>query len=287
MSGNGKNPDVAVLMPTFEHAHFIARALDSLLAQSHARWELAIVDDGSTDGTREAIAPYLADARVRYHRNADNRGLGAALNFALDHTSAPIVAYLPADDLYHREHLARLLAALHGNPRAALAYANVRHHYSRCAEGAVAGHTLQLVQVAHRRTDDRWMTRDELVTDDLHRMFWSKLALRGPFVPSGALTCEWVDHPGQLHKVIREPEGGINLYRLRYRVRTPIRFHSTAGNLIDEVEQYRHYRDRPRPTPTRDGLRILLVGELAYNADRVVALEERGHRLFGLWMRDP
>ena len=287
MSGNGKNPDVAVLMPTFEHAHFIARALDSLLAQSHAQWELAIVDDGSTDGTREAIAPYLADARVRYHRNADNRGLGAALNFALDHTSAPIVAYLPADDLYHREHLARLLAALHGDPRAALAYAKVRHHYSRCAEGAVAGHTLQLVQVAHRRTDDRWMTRDALVTDDLHRMFWSKLALRGPFVPSGALTCEWVDHPGQLHKVIREPEGGINLYRLRYRVRTPIRFHSTAGNLIDEVEQYRHYRDRPRPAPTRDGLRILLVGELAYNADRVVALEERGHRLFGLWMRDP
>jgi glycosyltransferase involved in cell wall biosynthesis len=287
MSAHVTRPDVAVLMPTFEHAHFIVRALDSLLAQSHAHWELAIVDDGSTDRTREVVAPYLADSRLRYHRSVENRGLGTALNTALDHTSAPIVAYLPADDLYHRDHLARLLAALRGDPGAVLAYAHVRHHYSRTAEGLIDGHGLQLVQVAHRRTDDRWMTRDELVTDDLSRMFWSKLGKRGAFVSAGALTCEWVDHPQQRHKVIREPEGGINPYRLRYRVRTPLRFHSTAGNLIDEGEQYRHYRERPRPAPAADGLRILLVGELAYNADRVVALEERGHRLFGLWMRDP
>src|SRR5689334_17060684 len=99
MSAHVTHPDIAVLMPTFEHAPFIVRALDSLLAQSHAQWELAIVDDGSTDRTREVVAPYLADTRVRYHRNGDNRGLGAALNAALDHTSAPIVAYLPADDL--------------------------------------------------------------------------------------------------------------------------------------------------------------------------------------------
>jgi glycosyltransferase involved in cell wall biosynthesis len=287
MSAHVKRPDVAVLMPTFEHAHFIARALDSLVAQSHVQWELAIVDDGSTDRTREVVTPYLADSRVRYHRSADNRGLGAALNAALDHTSAPIVAYLPADDLYHRDHLASLLAALRADEGAILAYAHVRHHYSRSAEGPIDGYGLQLVQVAHRRTDDRWMTRDELVTDDLGRMFWSKIAKRGAFVSTGALTCEWVDHPQQRHKVIREPEGGINPYRLRYRVRSPLRFHSTAGNPIDEVEQYRHYRERPVPAPARDGLRILLVGELAYNADRVVALEERGHRLFGLWMRDP
>jgi len=146
---------------------------------------------------------------------------------------------------------------------------------------------LQLVQVLHRRGAERWLTRDELVTDDLARMFWSKLATRGAFVSSGALTCEWVDHPQQRHKIIREPEGGINPYRLRYRVKAPLRFHSTAGNAIDEVAQYRAYRERPRPPGALDGLRILLVGELAYNADRVVALEERGHRLFGLWMPDP
>jgi glycosyltransferase involved in cell wall biosynthesis len=280
-------PRVAVLMPAFEHARFIARALDSLLAQAHDAWELAIVDDGSTDDTPAIVAPYLGDARIRYRRHDANRGLGTALNEALAATSAPLVAYLPADDVYYRDHLARLVSTLAGRRDAALAYAGVRHHYSRSASGAVPGHGLQLVQVLHRRTRDRWLERDELVTDDLERMYWSKLATHGAFVATGAFTCEWVDHPRQRHKAIREPEGGINPYRLRYRVRSPLRFHSTAGNAIDEVEQYRHYRERPRPAPAQDGLRILLVGELAYNADRVVALEERGHTLLGLWMRDP
>jgi glycosyltransferase involved in cell wall biosynthesis len=278
---------IDVLMPTFDSARFVVRALDSVLAQSYTAWELAIVDDGSTDDTRQAVAPYLADPRVRYYRHAANRGLGAALNAALERTTAPLVAYLPADDVYYREHLERLVGALSRNDGAVLAHAHVRHHYSRIAEGPVDGHGLQLVQTMHRRTPDRWVEREELVTDDLGRMYWSKLAGRGAFVSSGALTCEWVDHPHQRHKVIREPEGGINPYRLRYRVKGPLRFHSTTGNAIDEAAQYRHYRERPRAPVAADGLRILLVGELAYNADRIVALEERGHTLFGLWMRDP
>jgi glycosyltransferase involved in cell wall biosynthesis len=278
---------VAVLMPAFEHAHFIERALASLVAQSHAQWELAIVDDGSTDGTRETVRRWLDDPRIRYHRTRENRGLGAALNCALDRTSAPFVAYLPADDLYHRDHLASLIAALAADDGAVLAYSHVRHHYSRVAPGVIDGYPLQLVQTMHRRREARWVERDELVTDDLERMYWAKLRAHGSFVNSGRLTCEWVDHPDQRHKIIREPVGGINAYRVRYRVRTPIRFHSTAGNRIDEVEQYRHYRERPRPLPSPQGLRILLVGELAYNADSVVALEEQGHRLFGLWMPDP
>lgn len=278
---------IAVLMPTFESAHFIGRALDSLLAQSYARWELAIVDDGSTDRTRRAVAPWLADPRIRYHRSTDNRGLGAALNAALDRTSAPFVAYLPADDLYYRDHLQSLLEALTADEAAVLAIAHVRHHYSRIAPGVIDGYPLQLVQTMHRRTGDRWLERGELVTDDLARMYWSKLAPRGQFASSGRLTCEWVDHPAQRHKIIREPVGGINPYRQRYRVDAPLRFHSTTGNLIDEVTQYRDYRGLPRPRATAQRLKILLVGELAYNADRVLALEEQGHELFGLWMREP
>ena len=100
-------PQVSVLMPTFEHAHFIVRALDSLLAQSCVSWELAIVDDGSTDETATVVRPYLADPRIRYVRRDANRGLGFTLNEALEQTTAPLVAYLPADDVYYREHLAR------------------------------------------------------------------------------------------------------------------------------------------------------------------------------------
>ncbi|HEX8199412.1 MAG TPA: glycosyltransferase family 2 protein, partial [Isosphaeraceae bacterium] len=280
-------PRVSVLMPTFEQAAFVPRALDSLRAQTLAEWELIVVDDASKDGTRDAIAPFLADTRIRYYLNGRNRGLGVALNQALARARADYVAYLPSDDVYHADHLATLIAVLDAHPAAVLAYAGVRHHYNRSAPGPIDGHSLQLVQVMHRRTDDRWLEREELVTDDLDRMFWSKLRPRGGFVGTGRVSCEWVDHPHQGHKVIREPVGGINTYRVRYGVRHPLRFHTTVGNRIDEVEHYRRFRERPATPPAADGLKILLVGELAYNPERVLALEERGHKLYGLWMDEP
>jgi hypothetical protein len=168
-----------------------------------------------------------------------------------------------------------------------LAYSGARHHYNRFAEGLIDGEPLQLVQALHVRTPDRWLERSELTTDDLDRMFWDRLRRRGAFVASGQITAEWVDHPHQRHKLLREPEGGINPYRVWYGVQEPLRMQTTAGNLIDEPRRYRTMRERPDTPAASDGLRILLVGELAYNADRVLALEERGHRLFGLWLPEP
>ena len=96
-------PLVAVVMPTYEHAAFLPRAVHSLLAQTEHRWELVIVDDGSPDDTRETVEPFLADRRIRYVRRADNGGLGRALNDGIDATTAPFIAYLPSDDIVHRD----------------------------------------------------------------------------------------------------------------------------------------------------------------------------------------
>jgi hypothetical protein len=280
-------PLVSVLMPTHAHAHFIARAIESVLAQTLPLWELIIVDDGSPDDTGASVRPYLNDTRIRYERLTRNVGLGAALNCAMDLAHGALIAYLPSDDIFYAQHLQSLHDCLAGHPQAVLAYSGVRHHYNLTAQGRVDGHPLQLVQVMHRRTTERWVERDELVTDDLGRMLWERLAPPERFVGTGAVTCEWVDHPDQLHKLLREPQGGINRYRQRYGLRQPLRFHTTMGNHIDEVAQYARYRGRPDTPRAADGLKILLVGELAYNADRVLALEEMGHRLHGLWMRRP
>jgi glycosyltransferase involved in cell wall biosynthesis len=276
-------------MPTFNQAAFIRRALSSLGAQTLAEWELVIVDDGSTDETQELLSPYLAaNGRIRYHRLEGNQGLGAALNHALGQARAPLIAYLPSDDVYYPDHLAALASRLALNPAAVLAYSGVRHHYNRFAPGVVEDYGLQLVQVMHRRTGERWIERAELVTDDLDTMFWARLRTQGMFVETEAVSCEWVDHPAQRHKVIRETlGGGINPYRARYHVRQPLRYRSSVGNDTDEIELYRRYRERPATPPAADGLKILLVGELAYNGDRILALEERGHKLYGLWMPEP
>jgi hypothetical protein len=280
-------PAVSILIPTYGQSRFIERALDSLLAQTLTDWEAIVIDDGSRDETTQTVLAYSGDTRIRYIRFTENQGLGKALNEGVAKSKAPLVAYLPSDDVYYREHLESLVACLENEPQAVLAYAGVRHHYSRKSEGQITGFPLQLVQCLHRKTDARWIERTELESDDLERLFWSRLRDAGSFVGSGKLTCEWVDHPMQRHKLMQEPVGGINPFRRHYRVTEPLRFHTTVGNRIDEVEQYRQMRERPDTPFAANGLKILLVGELAYNADRVLALEEQGHKLYGLWMPDP
>ena len=93
--------------------------------------------------------------------------------------------------------------------------------------------------------------------------------------------------PKQRSKMLREPQGGLKTYRARYRVTEPLRLKSSVGSLHDEGKLYRRFRSHPPTPPARDGLRILLVGELAFNPERVLALKERGATLFGLWTDSP
>ncbi len=281
---------VAVVVPTYDQEAFLPAAVSALRAQVFAGWECVVVDDGSPGDVAAALGDALDDPRITLLRLPRNGGLGAALNAGLDATTAPYVGYLPSDDVWFADHLADLVAALDAAPDAPLALSGVRHRQglrARDEDGRIPGEPLQLVQVLHRRTDDRWVERAELTTDDLDRMLWTRLLERGPAVQTGRVTCEWGWHPRQRSKVLREPRGGLNPYRARYRVQEPLRLHSTVGSLHDEVEHYRRYRERPPVPRAPDGLRVLLVGELAHNPERVLALTERGHELHGLWTQDP
>jgi len=297
-------PRVSVLMPIFGQSHFeqaplIACALDSLCAQSLRDWELIVIVDGAPDAVFQVIEPYQSEhhfvsARIQAPRMGENRGLCAALNLGLESARADFIAYLPCDDLYDPDHLKTLVSALE-NSRCPLAFSGARHHANQTADGQIPDFPLQLVQVLHRATCERWTTRDDLTTDDLHRLFWSKFLGHGEFIGTGAATCEWRDHPHQRHKVIREDlsgpgpylNSGVNAYRARYHAAQPLRFHASTGNLVDEIGLFQKFRERPSTPRAQDGLKILLAGELAFNPERVLALEERGHKLYGLWMPNP
>jgi glycosyltransferase involved in cell wall biosynthesis len=269
---------VGVLVPVHDQAAFLPRALEGLLAQGVPDWEAIVLDDGSPDPAEVgAVVAALGDGRIRLLRWAPNRGLGATLNRGLAETSAPLVAYLPADDVWFPDHLAAL--------RESLADGRVVLARSRLAEPAGTAYD-QLVQVAHRRTEDRWTERAELESDDLDRLLWGRVRARGAVADTGRVTCSWTRHPGQRSRAIRESfDGGLNVFRSRYRVREPLRFASTDGGEVDEAVRYARFRAASyRPAP--DGLRILMVGELAFNPERVLALAERGHRLAGLWTAD-
>lgn len=284
----------SVIMPTFNQSWFIRRAIDSLFKQTYTNWELIIVNDGSTDETETFITDYMNDRRVRYIRNAYNTGLGHALNQGLDVARYDHIAYLPSDDFYFDNHLESLSRAFSGNDELFLVYSGVRYEsrdslfYSPDVEsrGLRRGNCLQLVQTAHRKTAHRWLTRDEYVTEDLYQMFWGRVSGEGAFGRTDEITCFWTQHPHQRHKITGERYGGgLNKYRLYYKVKNPIRMKVSKQKFIDEGSFYSRYRKEcvlcERP------LKILLVGELAYNPERIYALEEAGHKLYGLWDTSP
>lgn len=103
---------VSIVMPAFNAERHIAESIQTVLEQTFADWELIVVDDGSTDSTAEVVARYQADdPRILLVRR-DNGGQAAARNTGICHSSAPVVAFLDADDLWLPEKLARQLDTL-------------------------------------------------------------------------------------------------------------------------------------------------------------------------------
>lgn len=90
-------PDITVLVPAYNAAKYIARAIDSVLAQSFANFELLVINDGSTDDTQLVIESFN-DPRIRLI-NQTNQGVAAALNIGLLNARAELVARFDADDI--------------------------------------------------------------------------------------------------------------------------------------------------------------------------------------------
>ncbi|MCX8155463.1 MAG: glycosyltransferase [Verrucomicrobiae bacterium] len=98
---------VSVIIPAYNYAHYLPHALESALAQTHQPLEILVVDDGSTDATREVVARF--GGRVRYHYQT-NAGLSAARNTGLRESRFPFVALLDADDQWLPERVASAIA---------------------------------------------------------------------------------------------------------------------------------------------------------------------------------
>jgi glycosyltransferase involved in cell wall biosynthesis len=117
------DPRVSVIIPAWNRASTIARAVGSALAQSIAPLEVLVVDDGSTDGTAaEAAALAARDPRVRYLPGDANRGGAAARNRGMDAARGEFLAFLDSDDEWRPEHLERSLDVLERRRECALVF---------------------------------------------------------------------------------------------------------------------------------------------------------------------
>jgi glycosyltransferase involved in cell wall biosynthesis len=109
-------PFFSVIICTFNRAHLLPRALDSVIAQSEKSWEVVVVDDGSTDNTFEVVRPYLQKApNIRYMAHG-NRGLAISRNVGIAAAIGQYVTFLDSDDWYAEDHLASRRELLAQNP---------------------------------------------------------------------------------------------------------------------------------------------------------------------------
>jgi len=123
-----QKPKVSVLMPTYNIAEFLGKAIESILSQSFKDFEFVIVDDGSTDDSNRILAEYAKkDDRIRIIKNEQNKGIVYSLNRGLRECRGEYVARMDADDIALRDRLERQIAVMEADPNtivlgAALSY---------------------------------------------------------------------------------------------------------------------------------------------------------------------
>jgi len=130
-------PLVSVVLPTYNRASLLRRSIDSVLEQTWQDFELIVVDDGSTDGTRETVAG-TPDPRVRYVARESNGGVAAARNTGVRAATGRYLAFHDSDDEWLPEKLARQVQALQPLDETCMSVCGVRRTFP-AAGGAGAG----------------------------------------------------------------------------------------------------------------------------------------------------
>lgn len=144
-----KNEVVSVCIPVFNESAYVRGSVNSILRQTHRDVEVIVVDDGSSDGTLEALSE-IRDSRLRVIENDDNRGNLYRRNQAFEQCSGDYVAIMDADDICQPDRLERQVAAL-------------RRGYRLCGSWVVSGLSPALVEkIWHIPTEGAVLARSAL-----------------------------------------------------------------------------------------------------------------------------
>jgi glycosyltransferase involved in cell wall biosynthesis len=112
-----QRPLVSVIIPAYNGDRYIAQAIESILHQTYANYEIIVIDDGSTDNTRISLQSYWQQIRYIYQ---DNQGVSAARNRGVKESKGSLVAFLDQDDFFLPHKLALQVAGFIANPSLAI-----------------------------------------------------------------------------------------------------------------------------------------------------------------------
>jgi glycosyltransferase involved in cell wall biosynthesis len=108
------SPFFSIILPTYNRANFISKAIDSVLNQTLQDFELIIIDDGSTDDTHTTVSSYLTDDRIKYIYQK-NQERSVARNNGINHSKGQYICFLDSDDYYLPNHLSVLYNCIEKN----------------------------------------------------------------------------------------------------------------------------------------------------------------------------
>lgn len=115
-------PAVSVVLPTFNRSHLIGNAIKSILDQTYQDFEIIIVDDASTDNTKDVVLSF-SDERIRYMRLNTNMGVSAAINKGINSAKGTFIGLIADDDTWTSSKLERQVSTFNkGNPKLGLVY---------------------------------------------------------------------------------------------------------------------------------------------------------------------
>lgn len=100
---------VSIIMPTYNVGLYIEESIKSIQAQTYPNWELLVIDDCSTDDTKEKLCGFLGDKRVILLENKENSGAAVARNYGLREAKGKWIAFLDGDDVWLPQKLEKQL----------------------------------------------------------------------------------------------------------------------------------------------------------------------------------
>ncbi len=231
---------VSVIIPTYNRAQRLGKAIDSVLAQSHQDFELIVVDDGSEDNTDELIENYNSD--IVYIRQ-ENSGAAAARNRGIEKARYNLLAFLDSDDWFAENKLKTQIQAMNRNPSCLISHTNeiwyrngqilnqkLKHKKS---SGDIFAQSLELCAVGmstimiHKEIFDRYGFFDEGYPCCEDYEFWLRISAEEKFLlVEESLTLKDGGRDDQLSAIYRT---GMDKFRIKAIMKT-----LASGRLTEE-----------------------------------------------------
>lgn len=266
-SGTQRERLVGLGMPVYNGSRYVAAAIESVLSQSLADFELVICDNASTDETGEICRAYAArDERIRYFRNATNIGADPNFNRVFELSRGRYFKFVPYDDVLDPEFLAACVQALEANPDAAVCQTQldfIDHAGNRLGVCRTDLHAAQAsrpsqrfaaaILTPHNCYDVMGLFRREMLSrtglfESYHgadRALVAQLALLGPFVHVPRPLLKVRDHDARYTRAYIDP-------RVRIAWHDPL---MAGTRSVPTWRLYRHYGEFLRSMPLARGER--------------------------------